>query len=113
MNAVIPASVTEIGEDAFCDCGSLTLGVYENTYAHRYAIENNIPFDLLKLVKGDSDADGETTVSDALDTLRVAAKLAEPTPVLLACCDIDGDGEITVSDALRILRVAAKLTDIL
>ena len=62
-------------------------------------------------VKGDADGDGEITVADALISLRVAAKLAEPTSELIACCDTDGDGEITVADALAILRVAAKLVD--
>ncbi len=63
------------------------------------------------VIKGDTDGDGEITVADALSALRVAAKLAEPTPELIACCDTDGDGEITVADALAILRVAAKLVD--
>ena len=63
------------------------------------------------VIKGDPDGDGEITVADALSALRVAAKLAEPTPELIACCDTDGDGEITVADALAILRVAAKLAD--
>ena len=61
--------------------------------------------------KGDPDGDGEITVSDALIALRVAAKLAEATPELIACCDTDGDGVIAVNDALAILRVAAKLAD--
>ena len=60
---------------------------------------------------GDADGDGEITVTDALAALRLALKLAEETPELLAVCDVDGDGEVTVSDALRILRVAAKITD--
>ncbi|MBO4934834.1 MAG: leucine-rich repeat protein [Clostridia bacterium] len=87
-----------------------TLRVYEGSRAHNYAINNGVPFVLIGAVtKGDPDGDGETTVSDALAALRVAAKLAEPTETLLAACDIDGDGVITVSDALAILRVAAKL----
>ncbi len=110
-SVTIPLSVTRIGVMVFEGCPDLTLKVYENSVAHQYAIENNIPFELIKLAKGDPDGDGEITVSDALAALRVAAKLAEPTPVLLACCDIDGDGVITVSDALAILRVAAKLVD--
>ncbi len=58
--------------------------------------------------KGDFDKDGEITVSDALLTLRIMAKLhsfRNPIPV----GDIDGDSAITVSDALEILRVAVGL----
>lgn len=59
--------------------------------------------------KGDPDCDGQITVADALVALRVAAKLSESSPEMVACCDTDGDGHITVADALAILRVAAKL----
>ncbi|MBR5769661.1 MAG: leucine-rich repeat protein [Clostridia bacterium] len=62
-----------------------------------------------KLLKGDSDGDGEITVADALMALRIAAKLAPETPEALAVADTDRDGRITVADALKILRVAAKL----
>ena len=61
--------------------------------------------------KGDPTSNGKIEVDDALAALRVAAKLAEPTPELLATCDIDGNGKIEVDDALAILRVAAKLAD--
>ena len=60
-------------------------------------------------LKGDIDGDGVISVSDALAVLRVAAKLAPPTPEILALGDIDGDGVISVSDALAVLRVAARL----
>ena len=64
-----------------------------------------------EVMKGDLDGDGEITVSDALQALRIAAKLAEETEEALAVGDVDGDGKMTVSDALRILRVAAKLSE--
>ena len=63
------------------------------------------------VMRGDADGDGKITVADALAALRVAAKLADPTPALLAACDINGNGAIEVDDALAILRVAAKLAD--
>lgn len=40
----LPASVTYIGEEAFRDCESLTLRVPQGSYAHQYAIDNNIPY---------------------------------------------------------------------
>lgn len=66
---------------------------------------------LPKLLRGDPDGDGDITVADALGALRVAARLTEATPELIACCDTDGDEAVTVADALIILRVAAKLAD--
>ena len=64
-------------------------------------------------LRGDADADGEVTVSDALRALRFAAKLAEADERALSVCDIDGDGEIGVTDALAILRAAVGSTDAL
>ncbi len=42
----IPASVTSIGSRAF-DSSSVTIKCYENSYAHTYAVDNEIPFELL------------------------------------------------------------------
>ncbi|MBQ9557015.1 MAG: leucine-rich repeat protein [Clostridia bacterium] len=60
-------------------------------------------------VKGDADGDGVVTVSDALLTLRAAAKLYAPTAKVTAAIDLDADGEITVADALDVLRMAVGL----
>ena len=118
----IPSSVTSIGECAF-HCFEyytfdyipldVTLRIYENSYAHRYAIDEGFVYELIAttLSKGDSDGDGRITVSDALAALRIAAKLVEPTADDFAVLDIDGDGKIAVNDALAVLRVAAKLVD--
>ena len=61
--------------------------------------------------RGDFNGDGKITVADALDALRIAARLAPETPEALAIADIDRDGKIGVNDALAILRVAARLAD--
>ena len=47
-SVTIPKSVIEIGVDAFAFCDNLTIGVYNNSRAHKYAVENDIPFELLK-----------------------------------------------------------------
>ena len=60
---------------------------------------------------GDIDGDGEISVADALDALRIAAKLNEASERALRLGDVDYDGEITVGDALLILRVAARLEE--
>lgn len=62
-------------------------------------------------MKGDFDFDGKLTVSDALDALRIAARLIEETSENLLIGDTDGDGKITVFDALAILRVAVGLSE--
>ena len=40
----LPASVVEIGVDAFKDCHKLTIHAPAGSYAEDYAQENNIPF---------------------------------------------------------------------
>ncbi len=41
---LLPNTLTGIGSDCFKNCGQFTMKVYENSYAHQYAIDNNIPF---------------------------------------------------------------------
>ncbi len=66
------------------------------------------PFDE-PVLKGDLDGDGVITVSDALMTLRIAARLVAETPEAVAIADMDGDSEITVADALTVLRISVGL----
>ncbi len=120
-SVTIPRSVTEISEIAFDYYDELKnplrldlmLKVYEDSYAHQYAVINDFRFELIEdeIVKGDADFDGEITVIDALRALRIAAWLDVPGEKALDSCDVDGNGLVDVVDALMILRVAAKLAE--
>lgn len=46
-NIVIPASVDHIGDDAFADCPNITISCNEDSYAHKYAEENDLRFVLI------------------------------------------------------------------
>ncbi|MBQ6552037.1 MAG: dockerin type I repeat-containing protein [Clostridia bacterium] len=89
----------------------LTVGTGANSTEVNFTISGGVEPPAPANKKGDPTGNGKIEVDDALAALRVAAKLAEPTPELLATCDIDGNGKIEVDDALAILRVAAKLAD--
>ncbi|MBO4933588.1 MAG: leucine-rich repeat protein [Clostridia bacterium] len=109
-----PKSVNYIAEKAFEYSPELVMCVYENTYSHEYAVENDIPYYIIddtygSGMSGDIDRDGEVTVADALAVLRVAARLKEATPEMILAGDMDDDCDITVNDALLVLRIAAKL----
>ena len=46
-DVVIPESVTQIGENVFRGCDALTLRVSEGSFAHQYAVNEGIPFELI------------------------------------------------------------------
>lgn len=66
-----------------------------------------------RFIKGDTDGDGNVTVSDARLALRAAVKLedwgADTTKREYLASDVDGAEGISVADARLILRVAVKL----
>jgi len=49
---VIPSSVVSIDADAFADCEVLILVLEKNSFAHKYAIENELNFVLIKPLLG-------------------------------------------------------------
>ena len=44
----VPANVTTIANNAFSNCPNLTIRCYKNSYAHQYAIDNKIKFELIE-----------------------------------------------------------------
>ena len=50
----IPKSVTEIGNNAFYECDDFSILGYSNSYAERYASENNIPFVSIGILEPDN-----------------------------------------------------------
>ena len=48
-SVTIPASVTEIGENAFLSCNALILTVEQGSYAHEYAETYDIPYTYLEV----------------------------------------------------------------
>lgn len=86
--------------------------VHDNAWLFEYYVYALAPGDDINVIS-DMDGDGEITITDALSTLRIAAKLdvaVTPKSTRSAILgDVDRDGKITVADALLVLRIAAKL----
>lgn len=62
-------------------------------------------------LRGDINADGRISASDARATLRIGAKLDEATETQKLIADMNDDGKISATDARTILRISAKLED--
>lgn len=71
----IPESVTSIGFCAFNDCNNLTIYCKENSYAHQYAIDEGIPYQLTNAAPQGKDISSCTvTLSPASCTYTGAAQ---------------------------------------
>ena len=110
----IPLSVTAIAQTAF-DGDIITLGVYTDSAAHQYAVNNNIPFVLLDAPVPPSE---EPTIAptEAVTEAPTQAPTAEPTqPATEAPTeqngyylgDVNNNGYVDIIDATFIQRALA------
>jgi hypothetical protein len=121
-SVTIPASVSFIGRNAFhrvagsgfvaIPLPNLTLRVYENSYAHEYAIENGFPF-LIIPRRGDVNGDGVIDSTDvfllrrwlaATPSGRAAIEGANPNFSIANARVFGGDGEPGHAEAEEIRR---------
>ena len=103
----IPSKVTQIGSTAFLN-DEITLGVYTNSYAHQYAIDNEIPFILLDApIPTEPPTEPEPTEAptDAPTEEPTVPATEAPTEAQVKYLgDVDGDGTVTSIDATLIQR---------
>ena len=106
----IPRSVSYISSSAFARSYP-TLCVYYKSYAHQYAIDNNIRYTLLDGVKlGDVDGDGDITITDATAIQRYLAELETLDAIHLYAADANEDKEVDIADATAIQMAVAKIS---
>ncbi|MCQ2441489.1 MAG: dockerin type I domain-containing protein, partial [Clostridia bacterium] len=97
----IPESVTRIDDNVFDACSKLTIYCYENSYAHNYAIQKNIKYELMKKLIGDPSGDG---VIDANDLTYFRKTLLSGNDSFDERLDVNGDGKFNLSDLVRIKK---------
>lgn len=93
---IIPKSVTSIGSYAFNKWDN-TLKVYADSYALEYAVENNIPYEIIdeeENIPGDTNGDGSLTISDVFVLKASLLDRSENDEK----CDVNGDGKINLVD---------------
>lgn len=104
----IPASVTEIHDDAFKFDDNVVIYCYTDSAAHLFAQDKEIPFVLLDgprtFILGDADNSGYIDVVDATFVHRYATHMYVPCEDTILNGDIDNSGEIEITDATYILR---------
>ena len=111
---LIPDSVTEIDENAFSGCDHLTVFCKADSYAHEYAVANDIPFILINassevtFILGDTDGDGIVTVLDATKIQRVLVDLDSDDDGMIALRgDVNDEGKLNILHATKIQRYLA------
>jgi uncharacterized repeat protein (TIGR02543 family) len=83
---IIPDSVISIGSWAFYHCQNLRLKVYRNSYAHGYAEDNEIPYDLI----------GESTIT--IFTVTFDANGGSVSPDTITAISGSAIGDLPVPD---------------
>ena len=110
-NITIPSSVTSISDNAFFRCNNLVITTFEGSFAHKYAVENNIKFKLIETVTGDPNGDGVIGLDDAILAARTDVGNTQISDGQIMSADVNGDGKVTVHDALLIVRFALGIID--
>jgi len=105
----LPTTVTTFGNDVFLGDSSLTLGVYFDSAAYHYAIDNGINYRLLDgALLGDADGDGSVNVSDVTKIQRYLAELETLEGIYLHAADANQDGTVDISDATALQMYIAE-----
>lgn len=106
---IIPKTVESISPSAFSGCDNLTLGVWYDSYAYKYAKDNNISYILLDGVKlGETDGDGHVTISDVTAIQRHIADLELIDGIYLYAADVNRDVVVDITDATELQRFLAE-----
>ena len=104
---VIPAGVETISDSAF-DGDTITLGVYTDSVAHQYAVNNNIPFILLDApAPTEPPTEAPTEAPTAEPTQPSTEEPTEYTGFILG--DIDNNGIVNINDVTDIQRYLVNL----
>ena len=104
----IPKSVIFIQPYAF-DYENITIRCYFDSYAHLFATENEISYELLDDVKlGDVNSDGYVNINDVTAIQRELAELEDLNEVQELAADVNGDGVLDISDATTLQMYLAE-----
>lgn len=109
----LPKNVLSISSSAFLNSGDIVFHCFYGSYAHQYAVENNIPYVFLDDYKlGDVNCDGSINILDVTRIQKYRAELSELNELEFLLADVNGDGDVTIRDATLIqMYIAGKITE--
>ncbi len=103
-------NVTAIAPTSFDNDDELTIYCYRDSYAHRYAVENNIDYYLIDgYVLGDVNMDGYISITDATIMQKNIVGLSELSDLQKVLADVNADGYIDITDATMIQKICVDL----
>ena len=105
----IPDSVMYIDGSAFLNCNNLVIKTTKGSEAHKYAVANNIKYELVK--QADANGDGIINLDDAILAAEIAVGGSQSSEELIEKADVNGDGKVTIHDALLIARLVSGVID--
>lgn len=112
---VIPETVTAIDGNAFEGSDNVVIYCYEDSLAHRYAVNNEIEFVLLDpkqtYILGDVDNNGKVTILDATVLQCVLVFKMEKPENFDLVADTNQSGYVSILDATHIQFYMADLLD--
>ena len=105
----IDKRVTNIADAAFYNDPNLCLGVWYDSAAYRYALNENINYILLDGAKlGDVIGDGSVNINDVTTIQRHLAELEALEGIYLHAADANQDGTVDIADATVIQMYLAE-----
>ena len=106
---IIGKNVTSIHDTAFTNDNQLTIACFEDSYAHRYAVEHNSPVRFLHDVKlGDANGDGSVNINDVTAIQAHKAEIYAFDELQLLAADVNYDGKADIEDATLIQSYLAE-----
>ena len=107
-SVITPQTVTFIDPTAFSNDNMLTIYCYYQSYAHKYAVENNIPYiATANFMLGDVDGVDGININDVTAIQSHLAELKTVEGIYLLAADANQDGDVDITDATAIqMKVA-------
>lgn len=100
----IPSSVVYIYDEAFDYLNDITLIVREGSYAHQFAVENGIDYELINYIAGDITNDDSVDVDDAILLLKLSLFPDKYEIDYDGSVDFNKDGAFNVDDVILLLK---------